>query len=223
MPQAVQQALLIALLVRFDLPMPSTAVAVLLGISHNAAKKTARVLRKKRAIEIHPMPTGGVFYSLSNRYRRKAGLPVRRRTACVQHLLIQAVGLIGGCIRADLHRLTPAEVAEDYPGCADNERGARRYAQDGDGRLHLVLVAHTGNARSLARKVKHEVTRRSKIPAFDARMSAGHFRVTVAVPSDGVRVDLLDQLQQTGLDPDVTVTPVVVPELVPLLLGELRD
>jgi hypothetical protein len=81
----------------------------------NALRKVLRRLVKARLMHRYTLGEQGHYYVLSRQAVRLLDLPKRRVGPLGWPALIQAIGVLGACVNAELDKLTAAEFANYFP------------------------------------------------------------------------------------------------------------
>jgi hypothetical protein len=187
-------------------------------LSTNALNKLFRRLCRAGLI----LHVGNGYYMLTRRAVRLLGIPPRRVSAPSLPGFVQATGVVGSCIAAELEKISAADFANNFPELCPR-RGAQvgYYAFTPSDGLAWILVDHGAKPKSLVRKVEKVVSKRLMIPAFRVRILAGgFFSIVLAVPSIEKQVAVEAILKENPPSRHVRVQLVVVPELQNLLLGK---
>jgi hypothetical protein len=188
------------------------------GDSVNAVMKIARRLSYRGWIEIHRLPSGGVFYLLSRRAAVALGLPRKKRRGLGHDAAVEHLGVLWLCLQVGIRKRSAADFQTACPELCRRGLSASRYAVGADDRLLWLIIDHGGRAARIAAKVARAVAAREQLPSFGELIDSGGFGVVVAVPTDAKAAELEAALADGAVNRFVTVRVQVVPELVPLFL-----
>lgn len=190
--------------------------------SKTAVRKVLKRLRYAGWIVEISIPHGGPGYMLSPRAMRAIDLPRRKNKGVSQSGVIQHLGLLYACVRGDIDKLSAGALFSSQPHLACNGIPSGNYGIAADNRLVWIHVSHGGLPHRLAAKAAEIVRKRKAVRGFRDLIKSDRFGVIVAVPSVEVATEFNIALVSQKIDPQVSVRPVVVPELSPLLLAKHR-
>ncbi|HYV38100.1 MAG TPA: hypothetical protein VE988_20610 [Gemmataceae bacterium] len=213
------QKLVLSLGVAFNALIPELAMAWLTELSSNAIRKCfRRMVKAKLLLRYFYGDNRESYYLLSRRAIRLLGIPPRRVSPLGWPALIQAVGVLGICVAANLDKLSAADFAQAFPHlCPRRGFQVGYYALTAENQLVWIVVDHGATAFTMAKKIRKVISKRYDIPAFRDLIVARGLSIIVATPTPEKATDIEAELTK---DPPRFVRVQVVPvaALIPLML-----